>query len=276
MTPSPCPPPLQLSRFVDADIEPETADRIGEHLGGCEQCRRQVDAQRRLIADLRAPIVVELDVRAHTQDVIRRLGGAPLPRRRQTLARLAVAGSLAAAASWVGYVALQNEPLGGTLQARGAGAAPSLSRDVGVQIYSLEQTLRPIVPGETIAASTSFTAGLRNLGQAPAHVLVFAVDSRNQVHWITPLFTRADQDPEATVVPHSPEERLLETSVVFNLAAGPLRLITILASRSTRVSAVETLPASELAGPGLGRRLPGAEIRELAVEVSHSEPGTHR
>jgi hypothetical protein len=162
----------------------------------------------------------------------------------------------------------------GTWQARGSSKGESISRDVGAQVYKLDKSLQPLHSGDIIAPDTALTAGLRNLSHSIAYVLIFAIDSRNSVHWITPQFTRAGENPASTELTSAPEERVLPTSVVFDdLAWGPMRIVTIVSPVPVRVSQVENLAESELVSKSLVHHFAGAEVREIAVQVTGAKPG---
>jgi hypothetical protein len=111
--------------------------------------------------------------------------------------------------------------------------------------------------------------GVRNLGQGPAYALLFAIDSRQVVHWIAPEFKEPGSDPEALHIVPLRDERLLSTQVVFDdLAPGPLRIVTLVSSEPSHVSQVEALSPSELGSATLSQRFPHAEAREVTVTVT--------
>jgi len=144
-----------------------------------------------------------------------------------------------------------------------------MGRDVGVQPYVVQGGLRPLVPGATIDAATPLTAGFRNLGEVPAFLLLFAVDARGVVHWISPKYVRAEDDPPSTPLPGSVGERLLDTTAVLeDVSAGPLRVVAVLTSAPAHVSDIESLANSDLTAGRVARRLRGAEVRETLVEVT--------
>ena len=276
MTQAHCPLEAELVRFVDADLAPESSDRIGEHLDQCPTCSQQVRDLRLLVEDLSAAHAIELDVNAHVNDVMCRLDQPATPAKRpRAMARVAAVTAVAATVGLVlHFVGWRHDSPSGTWQARGSLNGESLSRDVGVQIYALAKSLQPLRPGDIIAPDVALTAGLRNLGHATAYVLLFAIDSRNAVHWITPQYTRADENPSGTELTRTPEERVLPTSVVFDdMAAGPLRVVVIVSPIPIRVSQVESLAGSALSGGNLAHHFAGAEVREIAVLVQAAKRG---
>jgi anti-sigma factor RsiW len=271
MTAKPCPPEVELVRFVDADLSEESAERITEHLATCPTCSREVRELRALLDGLAEPPVIELDVKGHVSDVMRRLEQPPAAEERpRLLARVAgftaLAASLALVVHWVDWSPGSNA---GSWQARGGVHEESLARNVMVKVYALAPSLAALRPGDVIAPQTPLTAGLRNLGHRSAFLLLFAVDSQNAVHWITPRYDRADDDPVATEVPQHTEEQPLATSVVFDdLAKGPLRIVTLLSPAPLHVSQVERLSTADLAQGNLVHQFAGTAVRELVVQVT--------
>jgi hypothetical protein len=267
-----CPADVELLRFVDADLPPEQADRTSEHLAGCGNCAAKVTSLRDLIDDVRAPVSsANVDIGDHVAEVMRRLDApvAARPVRRRWLPL--GAGGVALAASVAVAFALRgpDDETRGRFTARGNGAEASLSRDIGVQLYAKDGELRPLQAGGRIRAGTALTAGLRNLGKDSAYLLLFAVDARNEVHWIAPEFTLPDQNPEAVNVVPAKDEKLLPSAVAFDdLSPGTVRVVALISPKPLRVSEVESLPAAELDGAGLMRRFADAEIRQLQLDVA--------
>jgi len=271
-----CPIEAELIRFVDADLSPEGAEHIIEHLSRCPTCSQQVRELRSLVEELGAPIGINLDVGAHVHDVLRSLDRTVAqPNRRPVIARLAAITVMAASVALaVRLVGLRYGSPAGTWQPRGSLQSESLSRDVGVQVFTLRKSPQPLRPGDTIAPDAALTAGFRNLGHEKAYMLLFAVDSHNAVHWITPKYTRVDEDPKGTELARTEAEHLLPTSVVFDgMASGPLRIVTIISPSPVRVSQVESLSQAELSQGSLARRFANAEVREIVVQVSNAYRG---
>lgn len=268
-----CPSEAELLSFADASLAPEQLRRIDKHLERCSSCAKQVLALSELSADIAAEVPQPgFDVGEHVSGVMGRLDEPKLeaPRARW----LAWAGGLAAAAALVLVVGTRaRAPEPPSFAARGAPAAASLSRDVGLQLYAHEASLRPLGSGSLIHPETALTAGLRNLGTERAHLLLFAVDARQAVHWIAPEFTAPGSNPEAATIVASPNERLLPSAAVFDdLAPGPLRVVAVITAEPTHVADVEALNASQLDDAGLLARFPRAEIRQILLQVSERAP----
>jgi hypothetical protein len=262
------PSEAELVSFADNDLSPEQLRRIEKHLEVCGACAARVLTLGELCSDIAAEVPQrEWDVAEHVAGVMGRLDRPIEAPRRPRL--LAVSGAVLAAAAAV--VIFSARPAPHEFSARGAAVASSLSRDVGVQLYAQEAELRPLGSGSSIGTKTALTAGLRNLGNQRAHLLLFAIDARQTVHWIAPEFTAPGSDPEATSIAAATGERLLPTSAVFDdLAPGPLRVVAVITATPTHVSEVEQLSESQLSDRGLLERFPRAEVRQIPLQVSPS------
>jgi Putative zinc-finger len=266
-----CPTETELLSFVDADAPPEQLARVEKHLEECGSCAKRAMTLSTLVQDLSAALEQQpLDVADHVASVMRRLDAPPMAPGWSRFVRWG--GGLAVAAASLLLVAKLRAPheLRGEeeLVARGGAVEASLSRHVGVQLYAQGQSLTALGSGSRVTRSTPLTAGLRNAGSERAYLLLFAVDSRQEVHWLAPQYTSEGEDPEATPIAASAGERLLPSVAVFDdLAPGPLRVVAVLARSPLRVSDVEALPPSELTAERLLERLPRAEIRQFLLEA---------
>lgn len=268
-----CPSEAELVSFADVALSPEELRRIEKHLEVCSGCAKRALALSELTADIAAEVPQpELDVAEHVAGVMRRLDE---PRLRAPRARwVGWAGALVAAAALVLVIATRGQaPDPPRLAARGGGATASLSRDVGLQLYAQEDELRPLSSGSTIRPGAALTAGLRNLGSQQAHLLLFAIDARRQVHWIAPEFTAPGSNPESATIAASQSERLLPSAAVFDdLAPGPLRVVAVITAQPSHVSDVEALDENQLDDTGLLARFPQAEIRQALLQVREPAP----
>jgi hypothetical protein len=267
-----CPSEAELFRFVDADLSPEQLQRIETHLQTCSACAKQVAALRTLIEDVAAPLLpAKFDTAEHVAGVMARLDE---PKKPVQSSRFALwSGVLAAAAALALAVGLSSEQDAslGEFAARGAPAEASLSRDVGIQLYTYadKQALRPLEAGSRIRAGAPLTAGLRNLGSERAYLLLFAVDSQQAVHWIAPEFLTLGSDPQAVLIAPSQSEQLLQTAAIFDdLAPGPLGVIAILTREPLHVSQIESLSAHERSAESLSKRFGRAEVRQFTLNVT--------
>jgi hypothetical protein len=262
-----CPTEDELLSFVDADLPPEQLARVEKHLEVCSACAKQVMTLSSLVEDLGAPL------RTEPPGVMDRLDSHVAQPRWS--AWLSWGGGLAAAAAALLLFMKFQAPLapqkvaGSELVARGGPVEASLSRNVGVQLYSSRHAeLTALGSGSRITPSAALTAGLRNLATERAYLLLFALDSRKAVHWIAPEYTSQGSNPEASPIAPATTERLLPSVAVFDdLAPGPLRVIAVISSDPLHVSDVEALPPAELNAERLLRRFPRSEVRQFLLDV---------
>lgn len=288
-----CPTEVELLRFVDGDMPPEQLQHLMQHVSHCRVCEPQVRTLRVLVADIKAPArAADVDtsqVAAHVASVMARLDEPAVATPRHRAKWGWITTTVAAAAALVLWVRLSppsgddvphagptsglssevadGEESRGQFTPRGNASQSSLARDVGVQLYTFKQPLQPLQPGGKIRRHTALTAGLRNLALETAHLLLFAIDSKQVVHWIAPAFTDAHSDPSAHAVHPSQTEQPLPDSVTFeDLAVGPLRVVAVIASTPLHVSDIEKLSPAELSAD-LSLRFPRAVVRQVVVEV---------
>jgi hypothetical protein len=276
MTRFACPPETLVLRFVDDDLLREEHERVEAHLLRCAVCREHEQTLRQCIADIQAPLLLDFDVQRHASAVMAALDVAttpevnshvPRPRARQVVFALMASAALLP----LGYLAVHTRTSVPTWQARGGEVrGPNIARDVGVQLYANLGTPEPLLPGAEITAEVPLTAGYRNISTQAVSLLLFGLDARGVVHWVSPRFSDAREDPAATLLPTASSEQLLSTTVVFDdLAPGMLRVFTVLSATPMHVSDIEAL-ASNANGfdpRDITRRLPQAEVRETALRV---------
>jgi hypothetical protein len=270
-----CPTEEDFIRFIDGALSVEATERVKRHLAGCPRCHEHEELLRALIADVRAPLAATLDIEAHRRAVMEKLD-QPLaadahPRRRWIL------GAAASAAACVLAAYLGVRGTSETWQARGGSGEPTIARTLSVRPCTIDGQLRPLRSGATIDRSAPLTATFRNLGAAPAYLLLFAVDARHQVHWISPRYLRADENPVATTLPVTTGETVLDTTVVLeDVSPGSLRIVAVISPAPAHVSDVESMDGNEIDAAHLARRVPaGTDIRETVVEVA-AETGGRR
>jgi hypothetical protein len=109
----------------------------------------------------------------------------------------------------------------------------------------------------------SFT--IYNRSRAPQQLLLFAVDSHQEVHWFYPAFEDAQSNPTSVTVPGAPEVTTLSEGVVMEgPAPGALQLVALFVPKVTAVREVEAaLKASDV--KGLWKAFPGATLQVLDV-----------
>ena len=121
---------------------------------------------------------------------------------------------------------------------------------------------RPLATGERLHPGDGIAVSARNGNpRTPVYLMVFAVDAKNEVHWIVPAWSNAAQNPRSALLPPGgalpgPAGRTPDAP-----APGKLRVLTLLSRTALDVRTIE----DRLRG---GQPLVTGEDRHLqAVEV---------
>jgi len=264
-----------LVRFVDGALSVEETERARAHVASCSRCREEEATLRELIGAIHAPAAPDFDVRAHVRSVMAGLDRpVAAPRERQRDWRIAGMSSIALGAVCLAtYFGVARHPRE-EWRVRGGSAASGIERDVGVAPFAAGRAPHTIVAGSTIGRGTPITAAFRNVGR-PAFLLLFAIDARGAVHWVSPAFERPEDDPASTALAPAATERLLPTTAVLEgVPAGPLRIVAVVTSSPAHVSDVESLAGGALGPSVLSGRFPDAMVRETVVRVDDTEGGS--
>jgi hypothetical protein len=258
----------ELLSWIDGGVAPNRAEGLEAHVAGCKRCRDALEEIRTFASDLAAP--VEHDADAHVAAVMARLDEPrPIAKRSPASWRrgASVASALALAAG-VALFAAHRRGDEGHFAARGAAAAPSLARDVGITVYTGTDALEPLAPGARLDAGAALTAAYTNVHPRPVRLLLVGVDGRGTLHWLYPAWVDPATDPSAVVLERAERPKPIPTSVVLDSpAAGTLRVVAIVTEAELHVSDVERLSAAELTRDALRRRFPDAMITELPIEI---------
>jgi len=270
-----CPPEDHWLELAVGGVLPPRAAELHAHRVTCAICDGTWASITELTSDLSAPPRdIELDVDesvAALMDRITREDRA-LSRARFLRWSSAAAGGLAAAAASILLVSRGGRgEQRAELQARGGADASghTLGRQVGFRLLRIDDGgFVRLRQGDSVDRATTFTGTYRNIGDGAAHLLVFAVDARDAVHWLYPAFTDPSTDPRAVVIEASRTDVVLPTSVRLEApAVGTMRVIALIAPQDHGVSEVEALAPTELSRDALARRFPEASVEELSLEV---------
>lgn len=257
---APCPEPMELFQWLDGEATANRARELESHLANCPHCRRELAGQERLIARLREPppLPDERDVQA----VMTRIRLQPLPRHSRWSP--AWIGGLAAACLAALVVTLwRAAPSTSSEQftARGAQSAPSLHRQVGVDLLSVGQPPVRLRSGAIVQPTTPLFARYRNLGEVPAYLLLFAQDSAGELHWLYPAYLTLGEDPRSISLPPASQDTPMSEAVVLDHpAAGPLEVFALVTSEPIRVLDVEGLGKAPLTEALLRAHWPEAAL----------------
>jgi hypothetical protein len=244
-----------LIRFLDGDLTENESNALRSHLPACADCARRTDELRQLVATLALPAKAT-DGEDEAAAVLRkiRLAGAAAPAPRFRAWLWGSSSLLAAAAALLLFVRVRPAPSPDQFTARGGAVQPELARKVGVDLEV------------ALVDHTARVSGVyRNLLDRPAHALVFAVDARDQVHWIYPSYTDEKTDPAAVVLPPRTTHAFADGALLDAPAAGRLRIVTVVSPASLRVSDIEQLRAEGRTAAALRDHFPSSDVREQSV-----------
>ena len=257
---APCPEPEELFQWLDGETTTNRARQLEAHLAGCPQCRRERAAQERLIARLGEPPQPP-DPR-DVQAVMARIRGQPPLQRPSWKPAWRVA--LAAACLVVLGVTLwqaRQEPAPERFAARGGSTAPALHRLTGVDLLSAGQPPVLLRPGAVLRPETPLFARYRNLGEAPAFLLLFAQDAAGELHWLYPAYLTTEDDPlSVELAPLARDTPMSEAVVLERPAAGPLHVFALVTPEPLRALDVEGLEQRPLTEALLRARWPEAVL----------------
>ena len=126
-------------------------------------------------------------------------------------------------------------------------------------------------PGAVLRPTTPLFARYRNLGEAPAFLLLFAQDAAGELHWLYPAYLSPGGRPAlrraASLGAGHP---MSEAVVLEHPAAGPLRVFALVTSEPLRVLDVEGLGQGPLTQALLRARWPEAALTHWTLMIEES------
>lgn len=260
----------QVFAWFDGGVPPNRASELEAHVVECASCRKLTEELRTFLGDLAASPSVDVD--SHARRIMCRLD-EPRPRvTRPSVVRLrtAVVGlaTVAAFAASLVLVVRSRHDDASEFTARGGGTVQTLRRDVGVAVHAGADARVRLEDGTVIAPDALLAASTTNIHPRPARLLLFAVDSRNDVHWLAPAYTDPSTDPESVTIERGDRPRVLPTQVVLDHPAeGLLRIVSMVTERPLHISDVERRTGEALAVSALEQAFPDASVSEIRVRV---------
>jgi hypothetical protein len=219
-----------------------------------------------LTARLRAP-VMDADAPAFIDAVERRLPGTAPASTRRWRAPLVVALSALAAATVVVVVGGPRGPAVPEYTARGTPSPWHALVSTSMEVLGAAGTARPLRSGERLVPGDGIAVSARNGNARQAvYLMVFAVDARDEVHWIVPAWTDAAASPRSVELPPGGTLPVPSGTTPESPAAGKLRVLTLLTRVPLDVRAVEsTLRAGRPLASGSDRHLQALEVQMAPV-----------
>jgi hypothetical protein len=99
------------------------------------------------------------------------------------------------------------------------------------------------------------------------YLLAFALDAAGAVHWLYPAYLDVRDDPAAVKLEPGARQKLLgEVTALTDVAAGPVRLVTVLSSKARHVKEVEQLLAAARRETTVGGLFAGVFVGDVVAE----------
>lgn len=261
----------QLLASIDGGIAPNERAALDGHVAGCAACRASLQELEALVGDL--AVLPEIDEEAHVKSVLARLDEkrpqvARTGRRRWHVVAPVISALAVAAGALLFVQRGPSHPDLPAFAARGGASEHTLARDVGVRLLTGTKTLSPLTAGAHVEPDAAFSATFTNVHESPAYLLLFAVDTKGEVHWLYPAYASAQDNPGSILLGRSTTATTMDTSVILeDVAPGRLRFLSVVTAEPLHVLDIEGLHASTLTKEALVRAYPQASIDELDVVV---------
>jgi hypothetical protein len=256
-----------IAELGDATVNEREA--LLKHAQTCAICAAARARQQSLIADLAAPPRLQESAQDFLAGVVARTtqpraetAHASRPRTARMLwpglAVLSVAAALA-------LLCLPSGDRGDTerVQARGGNSGPVAERaTASADVFLAEGKTLTSLTAATLHAGDRLAVRFSNPSTQAAYLLAFAIDSRDEVHWIFPAYSDGATNPRSLALAETRAPVMLpETVELDQPAPGALRVVSIVSRSSTTVLEVEKLLAARRGQP-LERVFPESSLRE--------------
>jgi hypothetical protein len=275
MTKPECPvDELELGGLLDGELTENRARQLREHLAACAACAARMNHLTALVAQLRAPVPEALDAE-FVDAVERRLPAAAAPspathpRRRRMMLALS---TLAAAAAAITLVILPHGRIASEFTPRGAHPPwhARVSTTLGVVDGGpgVPARARPIAAGDRLRPGDGIAVTARNGNpDLPVYLMVFAVDAKDEVHWIVPAWSNAAQNPLSVQLPPDGELPRPAGRTPEAPAPGKLQLMSLLSRAPLDVRSVEALLRARRPLAALDRHLRTLEVEMVGADA---------
>jgi len=258
----------ELFSFVEGEVTVSRANQIEEHVSECNNCQERLSAIRTMIGDIGAvdeelldidlvgPVRIALAKQDMQQTKKRGLFHVP--------SFFAGLGSFAAAAAAAVLIIMPPAQQTDDSSEFRAKSAQLTKPDafVGVTPYRMHED-QPVFLDQELGADEALVFSYSNRGEASAeHLMIFAVDAGNEVHWYYPAYTEEGTNPASIPIVPDAEKIELPEQVRHQLKPGPMAIYALFTHKPLHVSEVEGL----IEGQTRSGRLNAATPNELPLK----------
>jgi hypothetical protein len=231
-----------LTAYLEGEITASERAAVEAELEGSAEARRTLQQLRNLSELLSAPAteLESMDLAARVRASARRRLVAS-PRRRARRSPLLWLGGLAACLGCVFLFARRPDDASEFHAKANGVTATEGKRWASVQVHRASErgTLEPL--GARIAPSDALLISYTNLGASPfEYLMVFAIDSANEVRWLYPAYEVAGENPESIAIQRGRANVALADLVQQDYAAGSLTIYALFTHRPSTVLSIET------------------------------------
>jgi len=237
-----CIDPEVLLKMELGELDESELSELERHLKGCPSCRDHRDFLAKMMTDLSTP----LDGDSDDHEVFVRHVMTACARAPEASKRLASLVAFGAAAALTGMVMLSHPapPLGREVEEltpRGSGALDEPAARVEAFVGKRTGSSAPaLLEGAELRPGDGIVVRYSNPTDRDAFLVVLAIDSKNEVHWIHPAYLRESENPESIRLVRRTEQRVLdEIAEPDRPAPGALRVYAIVTDSALHVREVE-------------------------------------
>jgi hypothetical protein len=269
-----------LSAYLEGEVTASERAAIEVELENSAEARRTLAQIRNLTAQLAAPApeLESIDLAARVRAAVRTpVAFQPRKRNRALVCLLGLAACLAAVLLYVNRPSAMHgalaqntaTPEASEFHAKSNGTPLGTGRRwAGIQAYRVVEHGVPEPLQTELTPKDGLLFSYTNLGSRPFdYLMIFAVDSRNDVHWFYPAYEAAGENPESIRIAHGRANVPLGDLVQQDFAAGPLALYALFTRRPFNVSDVEAW-VQEHGRPAAESPPPGGSLQRIDTRVA--------
>jgi hypothetical protein len=258
----------RLAAYAEGALDPQASADVEANLAGDTYARARLEQVHAIRTGLAGPVpeLDAIDLRRNIQKALQERA-AEAPAWRAFVRPLGLAAA-AAAALCVAYIAVVPAGPAPEFRARGGPApASDAQRWAGIRVYraSTKSKITVLQDGAVLARGEPLVFSYTNLGPRPfSHVMIFARDAREDVHWYYPAHEIAGTDPRSLAIQQRANE-LLPELISHDYAPGSLSVHALFSRRALSVSEIERQLQAAL---GQLLKIPDAYLQTLQLEVA--------
>lgn len=231
---------LKLGAYLEEEVTASERETLETQLRESADARRTLEQLQGVRELLSAPAerLERMDLASSVLARARELGPvAAAPPR--SFRKAALAGLFAAAAGLC-LVLLFPDREAREFRAKSSGAQLERARWAGVHVFRARGNAAAEPLGNRLESGDSLVFTYTNLGAHPyRYLMIFSIDSANQVRWFYPAYEFAGENPESMPVEAGRANVPLGELVQQDFSLGPLALYALFTNQPVRVLDVE-------------------------------------